>query len=124
MSVLDDIVAGVRVDLAEREAQTSLTDIARLAAVPLPSLYDYFKDKQALVAAVPEANYLALYTQLAGGKPSADGPADARRQLREIFVANLLERAAHCNAGIIDEHINAAMLVRDDIRERSHRRAV
>ena len=42
-------------------AQTSLTDIARLAGVPLPSLYDYFKDKRALVAAVPEENYVALY---------------------------------------------------------------
>jgi AcrR family transcriptional regulator len=66
-------------------AQTSLTDVARLAGVPLPSLYDYFKDKQDLVAAVPEANYLALYAQLTAGS----GLADARRQLREIFVANL-----------------------------------
>jgi AcrR family transcriptional regulator len=66
-------------------ARTSLTDVARLAGVPLPSLYDYFKDKQDLVAAVPEANYLALYAQLTAG----GGLADARRQLREIFVANL-----------------------------------
>ena len=69
-------------------ARTSLTDVARMAGVPLPSLYDYFKDKQDLVAAVPEANYLALYDQLTG-KSAAGGPADARRQLREIFVANL-----------------------------------
>jgi AcrR family transcriptional regulator len=65
-------------------AQTSLTDVARLAGVPLPSLYDYFKDKRALVAAVPEENYLALYQQL-GDAPSAD----PRRQLREIFTRNL-----------------------------------
>ena len=52
-------------------AQTSLTDIARVAGVPLSSLYDYFKDKQDLVAAVPEANYLALYAQLAGDKEAA-----------------------------------------------------
>jgi AcrR family transcriptional regulator len=65
-------------------AQTSLTDIAKLAGVPLPSLYDYFKDKQALVAAVPEENYLALYQQL------DDAPsADPRRRLREIYVRNL-----------------------------------
>jgi indole-3-glycerol phosphate synthase len=37
MSVLDDIVAGVRVDLAEREAHTSLTDLrAALADVDAP----------------------------------------------------------------------------------------
>lgn len=65
-------------------AQTSLTDVARLAGVPLPSLYDYFKDKRALVAAVPEENYEALYRQL-DGTPSAD----PRRQLREIYVRNL-----------------------------------
>jgi len=33
-------------------AQTSLTDVARLAGVPLPSLYDYFKDKRALYEAI------------------------------------------------------------------------
>lgn len=65
-------------------AQTSLTDVARAAGVPLPSLYDYFKDKRALVAAVPEENYLALYRQL-GDAPSGD----PRRQLREIFGRNL-----------------------------------
>ena len=70
-------------------ARTSLTDIARLAGVPLSSLYDYFRDKQDLVAAVPEANYLALYAQLTGAKSPENSPADARRQLREIFVANL-----------------------------------
>lgn len=65
-------------------AQTSLTDVAKLAGVPLPSLYDYFKDKRALVAAVPEENYLALYRQL------ADAPSsDPRRQLREIYTRNL-----------------------------------
>ena len=78
------VVAATRLFGRRGIAQTSLTDIARLAGVPLPSLYDYFNDKQDLVAAVPEANYLALYAQLTGGKS-----ADARRQLREIFVANL-----------------------------------
>jgi AcrR family transcriptional regulator len=78
------VVAATRLFGRRGIAQTSLTDIARLAGVPLPSLYDYFNDKQDLVAAVPEANYLALYAQLTGRKS-----ADARRQLREIFVANL-----------------------------------
>jgi len=65
-------------------AQTSLTEVARAAGVPLPSLYDYFKDKQDLVAAVPEENYLALYGQLQGSESS-----DARQQLREIYLRNL-----------------------------------
>jgi AcrR family transcriptional regulator len=67
-------------------AQTSLTDVARLASVPLPSLYDYFADKQDLVAAVPEENYLALYRQLT---TDADGEEGARQQLRRIFLGNL-----------------------------------
>ncbi|MBS0220169.1 MAG: TetR/AcrR family transcriptional regulator [Proteobacteria bacterium] len=69
-------------------AQTSLTDIAHLAGVPLPSLYDYFKDKQDLVAAVPEENYLALYRQLESAA-SGTVTADPRRQLRDIFIRNL-----------------------------------
>lgn len=76
-------------------AQTSLTDIARLAAVPLPSIYDYFEDKQDLVAAVPEENYLALYTQLDGD--ATDG--DPRRQLRAIYIANIEYIRANPNWG-------------------------
>ena len=37
-------------------ARTSLTDIARLAGVPLPGLYDY-QGQADLVATVPEANH-------------------------------------------------------------------
>lgn len=70
-------------------AQTSLTDVARLAGVPLPSLYDYFRDKQDLVAAVPEENYQALYLLLAAGTPGDVGSSDPRRQLRDIFARNL-----------------------------------
>jgi AcrR family transcriptional regulator len=67
-------------------AQTSLTDVAKLARVPLPSLYDYFKDKQDLVAAVPEDNYLALYERLTAVANGKQGP---RQQLRATFLANL-----------------------------------
>ena len=71
-------------------AQTSLTDVARRAGVPLTSLYDYFRDKRDLVAAVPEANYAALYAQLAAARSGATSPpSDARQQLRDIFVRNL-----------------------------------
>ena len=67
-------------------SQTSLTDVARTAGVPLPSLYDYFKDKQDLVAAVPEENYSALYAQL---EAAGSGTSDPGQQLREIYVRNL-----------------------------------
>lgn len=68
-------------------SRTSLTGVAKLAGVPLSSLYDYFKDKQDLVAAVPEANYLALYQQLTASASSrARGP---RSRLRAIYVGNL-----------------------------------
>jgi AcrR family transcriptional regulator len=66
-------------------AQTSLTDVARQAGVPLPSLYDYFKDKQDLVAAVPEGNYQALYAKLT----AAGGKRGARRLLRATYLTNL-----------------------------------
>jgi len=66
-------------------AGTSLTDIAKLAKVPLSSFYDYFRDKEDLVAAVPEENYLALYAQL-----TATGDEGMpRRQLRAIYLGNL-----------------------------------
>jgi TetR/AcrR family transcriptional regulator, fatty acid metabolism regulator protein len=66
-------------------AGTSLTEVARLARVPLPSLYDYFKDKDDLVAAVPEENYLALYDQIA----TAEISSNPRRRLRALYVGNL-----------------------------------
>jgi AcrR family transcriptional regulator len=68
-------------------AQTSLTDVAELARVPLPSLYDYFKDKRDLVAAVPEDNYLALYERLTTG--GAGRKRSPRQQLRATYLTNL-----------------------------------
>lgn len=68
-------------------ARTSLTEVAKLARVPLPSLYDYFKDKQDLVAAVPEENYLALYKRLTASAAGVTG--SPRRQLRAAYHANL-----------------------------------
>jgi AcrR family transcriptional regulator len=66
-------------------AGTSLTDVAKLAKVPLSSLYDYFRDKDDLVAAVPEENYLALYAQLT----ASEGDPAPRQQLRAIYLGNL-----------------------------------
>jgi|SRR5438477_10233982 len=81
------VAAATRLFSKRGIAGTSLTEVARLARVPLPSVYDYFKDKQDLVAAVPEDNYLALYQQLAGGSDGSLGPP--RQRLRTIFVGNL-----------------------------------
>jgi len=80
------VVAATRLFGRRGIAQTSLTEVAKLARVPLPSLYDYFKDKQDLVAAVPEDNYLALYERLTA---VANGKQSPRQQLRATFLANL-----------------------------------
>jgi AcrR family transcriptional regulator len=68
-------------------ARTSLTEIARRAGVPLPSLYDYFRDKQDLVAAVPEQNYRTLYERLTA--QTAAGRRGPRALLRATYRANL-----------------------------------
>lgn len=80
------VAAATRLFGRQGIGQTSLTDIARLAGIPLPSLYDYFKDKQDLVSAVPEENYLALYRQVT--EDVADGRRNGRAQLRSIYLAN------------------------------------
>ncbi|MFT4119436.1 TetR/AcrR family transcriptional regulator [Bradyrhizobium sp.] len=65
--------------------RTSLTDIAGAAKVPLPSIYDYFEDKRALVLEVPERNFEALYQKT---EPLLMKGVDAVEQLRIIFNAN------------------------------------
>lgn len=68
-------------------AQTSLTDVARATSIPLSSLYDYFRDKPDLVAAVPEENYRILYERLTDSKAVRHGGPKA--ELRAIFHENL-----------------------------------
>lgn len=45
-------------------AVASLTEVARAAEVPLPSLYDYFPNKRTLIASVPARNFEELYELL------------------------------------------------------------
>lgn len=45
-------------------AGASLADVARAARVPLPSVYDYFPDKRALIASIPARNFEELYAVL------------------------------------------------------------
>jgi AcrR family transcriptional regulator len=78
-------------------AQTSLTEVARFAGMPLPSLYDYFRDKQDLVAAVPEQNYQALYEQLT--TKTAGSRRHPRAQLRDTYLANLAYIDANPDGG-------------------------
>jgi AcrR family transcriptional regulator len=66
--------------------QTSLTDIAARADVPLPSIYDYFGDKQDLVLAVPEQNFSTLYDRASAGL--AENADDPVAQLRAIYLCN------------------------------------
>ena len=82
-------------------AHASLTDVARRAGVPLPSLYDYFKDKQDLAAAVSEAHYHALYRQLADDAVDDAVPAseDPREKLRAIYLGNLAYISANPDWG-------------------------
>jgi AcrR family transcriptional regulator len=79
------VAAATRLFGRQGIAGTSLTDVAKAAKVPLPSVYDYFKNKDDLVAAVPEENYLALYRQLL----AADDDPDPRRRLHTLYVGNL-----------------------------------
>jgi AcrR family transcriptional regulator len=78
-------------------AGASLTEIAKRARVPLPSLYDYFRDKQDLVAAVPEQNYWTLYEQLTA--QTAVGQHGPRALLRTTYLANLVYIAANPDWG-------------------------
>lgn len=66
--------------------RTSLTEIARTAELPLSSLYDYFKDKQALVLQVPEENFAALYAKTEPLLRKED--ADIVERLRIIYLSN------------------------------------
>ncbi len=78
-------------------ARTSLTEVAKLAGVPLPSVYDYFEDKQDLVAAVPEDNYRALYEQLTTS--AAGSRRSPRARLRATYLTNLEYIGAHPDWG-------------------------
>jgi AcrR family transcriptional regulator len=65
--------------------RTSLTEIAAAAKVPLPSIYDYFEDKTALVLQVPEENFAALYERT---EPLLRRGGDAVEQLRITYLTN------------------------------------
>jgi AcrR family transcriptional regulator len=65
---------------------TSLTEIARVAKVPLSSFYDYFEDKRALILDVPEDNFAALYERT---EPLlSKNPSDPVEQLRITYLTN------------------------------------
>jgi AcrR family transcriptional regulator len=75
---------------------TSLTDIAGAARVPLPSIYDYFEDKRALVLQVPQDHFAALYRKT---EPLLLKGGDAVEQLRITFLTNFEYISANPNWG-------------------------
>jgi AcrR family transcriptional regulator len=80
------ISAATRLFGAQGIDRTSLTEIARVAKVPLSSIYDYFEDKQALVLEVPEENFDALYEKT--GPLLLKGSSDPVAQLRITYLSN------------------------------------
>ena len=66
--------------------RTSLTEIASTAKVPLSSLYDYFKDKNALILEVPEENFATLYERTEPLLLKSN--ASAVEQLRITYLTN------------------------------------
>ena len=63
-------------------AVASLTDVARDAAVPLPSIYDYFQDKEDLIANVPARNFEELYEIL-----DKEDHGTCRERLHRLYTA-------------------------------------
>ena len=64
-------------------AVASLTDVARVAEVPLPSIYDYFPDKESLIASIPGRNFEELYELL----DREDGGGTCGDRLRHLYEA-------------------------------------
>lgn len=62
---------------------TSLTDIARTARVPLPSIYDYFPDKESIAVSVPARNFEELYAIL---ESEATKSYSCSARLRRLYL--------------------------------------
>lgn len=65
---------------------TTLTAVSRAAGVPLASLYDYFRDKTQLLAAVPQANFEEFYTSSDALLASIEDPVE---RVRSFFLHTL-----------------------------------
>ncbi len=75
-------------------AVASLTEVARMAEVPLPSLYDYFRDKRALVANIPARNFEELYAVIDGQVGGS-----CRDRLHRLYSATFSYIAGHPSWG-------------------------
>lgn len=62
---------------------SSLTEVAKLAKVPLSSIYDYFDNKEALVVAIPERNFEELYQLM---DTEAVKAVSCNDRLRRLFL--------------------------------------
>lgn len=63
---------------------TTLTEVAQAVGMPLSSLYEYFRDRRSLVAAVPEQNFVELYQRLDARLTRA---SSAVERLRVTYLA-------------------------------------
>lgn len=62
---------------------SSITEVAKLAKVPLSSIYDYFENKEALIVAIPERNFEELYELMDAEAVKAVSCND---RLRRLFL--------------------------------------
>src|SRR5215212_5561248 len=89
-----DILASAEIVLADKGAAASMAAIARHAGVAVGTIYNHFKDRDALLRALVLARRRDIVEQIAASARSTDG-APFRAQL-DAFVAGML--------GLFDRH--------------------
>lgn len=71
-------------------AATSVADIARVAEVPVGSIYTYFSNKEDLIRAIVEEGWADLRDRLVVAMEAASEPEDRVRVLLDTFMPELL----------------------------------
>ena len=70
-------------------AATSVADIARVAGIPVGSIYTYFGNKEEIIRAIVEDGWLDLRDRLAEAMHAAQGPTDRLKLLLNKFLPEL-----------------------------------
>ena len=70
-------------------AATSVADIARVAGVPVGSIYTYFANKEELIRAIVEDGWLDLRMRLAEAMQGVDDPTDRLKLLLNQYLPEL-----------------------------------
>lgn len=71
-------------------ASTSVADIARVAEVPVGSIYTYFDNKEELVRAIVEEGWTDLRDRLKSGFSATSDPKERIRLLLDTFLPEML----------------------------------